>query len=152
MKKPSCMILIGIPASGKSTYARSKSSYVYVSADAIREEFYGSAAEQGDGRRVFKEVYNRIFRASSELKDIIVDNTNVKAKDRKAILALLHKTYHVTYLVFNTPLETCILRNNLRERKVPEEVIRRMHNALQQNLPLLAMECNDVVYMTSGEI
>ena len=49
---PKLEILIGIPGSGKSTYAKeeheSNSNSVYLSSDKIREELYGNESVQGN--------------------------------------------------------------------------------------------------------
>lgn len=39
-----------------------------------------------------------------------------------------------------TSLTECLRRNGLRERKVPEDVIRRMYNTLHGNLHLIVEE------------
>lgn len=142
------VVLIGIPGSGKSTLADNMilSGYRSVSADRIREALYGDAGIQGDPREVFGTFYRELDSHLTAGNPIVVDNTNVRAKDRKKLLEqFVRFGYTVEYWLMDTPLETCLLRNSLRERKVPDHVILRMFRALQENKAQLDLECDCVV-------
>ena len=61
-------MMVGLPASGKSTFAESlvltesnnNSKYVVHSSDKLREELYGNASIQGDNNKLFSELHRRI--------------------------------------------------------------------------------------------
>ena len=135
--------MIGIPGSGKSTEAehlmrnaRNMGFFIeYISADKIREELYGDASVQGDGGKVFSIFYSRLNSSIEGKPDqtwIFIDNTSVSRKARKDIFKILidnqPKVGLVEVVEMHTPVEICIDRQTKRDRKVPEDVIRRMHS------------------------
>lgn len=64
MNKPSFIMMVGLPGSGKSTYAKTLTlngkPYIIHSSDNLREELYGDAAIQGDNNKLFAELHKRI--------------------------------------------------------------------------------------------
>ena len=89
MIKPKLTMLVGLPASGKSTYAKEKAEKeraVVCSSDVIRKELYGDENVQGDGNEVFNILHERVKELLSQGWDVIYDATNVKSKRRRAFL------------------------------------------------------------------
>lgn len=131
------MMLIGPSGSGKSTLARLLGG-VHLSSDAIREELWGDASDQRNGAEVFRVLNERTVATLKEGKDVVYDATNLFAKNRKALIedirAEVPGCFFEAY-VCDTPLEECIARQDLRDRKVPVEVIERQYSRLQ--LPTL---------------
>ena len=123
-------MMIGLPASGKSTIAKELSrseEAIIVSSDEIRKELLGDINDQSQNARVFEEVEKRV--KEGLLKgNVIYDATNIDYKKRRAFLQKLNKmeVRKIAVLVA-TPYEQCLMRNAERERKVPEEVIKRMY-------------------------
>ena len=81
------IVLVGLPASGKSTYVKNINhrDSVVISSDAIREELNISSHTKESNGIVFKEVHDRIFKylnKNSNVSNIIVDSTNLSKKDR----------------------------------------------------------------------
>ena len=67
MKIVKFIMLCGIPAAGKSTYAKqlnrlSHNSYMILSSDKIREELLGSAEDQSNNALIFKISISSPFR------------------------------------------------------------------------------------------
>ena len=120
-------ILVGLPGAGKTTYAKEK-GWPIVSADLIREEWYGDAAIQGDGKAVFAEVFRRCDKFIADGVNFCVDNTSVDVKSRANYLG---RGTEVICVFINTPIEECKRRNSLRDRKVPEWVIDKMASRLK---------------------
>lgn len=141
---PTVYMLIGLPGSGKSTYAEKLAKdedAIIVSTDKIREELFGDEAIQENERynnnTVFSLAYTRIKIAMLEGKNIIFDATNINRKKRKYFLEILSKeyfwslrntdyTYRFHAILIATPYEKCLENNLNRRRVVPEEVIKRM--------------------------
>lgn len=134
--------MVGLPASGKSTFTNNHKECVIVSTDEIRTELFGSAEEQKDSNKVFTIAFNRIRKAIDDNKDVIFDATNVTKKNRKNVLRRFKNVEHVAVFL-NINKEICKERNSKRERKVPEFVIDRMAEKLE--IPTIAEGFNKVL-------
>lgn len=128
---PKLYVLVGLPGSGKSTYAKKLESESVnrtkiVSTDAIREELACSEQE------MFRLFHERI-RSYLELGyDVIADATNITIKSRAAVLASVKEINCIkTALVFGTDFQVCLANNSKRDRKVPEEAIYTMRSKFQ---------------------
>lgn len=124
-------MLIGLPGSGKSFYAKSlseKTGAIIHSSDAIREELLGSEEDQSESTKVFELLHCRVKKDLGDGRDVIYDATNINSKRRRAFLQELIKYDCKKIAIFiATPYEKCLERNNTRNRKVPEHVIKRMY-------------------------
>lgn len=134
--------MIGLPGSGKSTFASNHPECVVVSTDAIRGELFGDENEQKDGKLVFDVAYARLAQAVEAGQDAIFDATNLQRKYRKKIFQMFPKAYHVAVFV-NTPVDVCKERNAKRDRVVPEMVIDRMASSL--NAPTIAEGFKEII-------
>lgn len=132
---PLLIMLIGVPGSGKSTYAedvliRSSKGYSKPnihSSDRLRGELFGSEAKQGDNNLLFTELHKRIKEDLMLGKDVIYDATNIKKKNRIQFLNELKKiNCNPICVCVMATYKSCLEHNQNRERKVPEEVIHRM--------------------------
>ena len=119
--------LVGLPASGKSTFTQTLTNCVVVSSDEIREQLFGSAEYQNNPKLVFNTARKRIAEALKDGKDVVFDATNINHRARK--LALNFDAYQVA-IFFTTSAEECKRRNAQRERQVPESAIDRMASRL----------------------
>lgn len=122
------IMLVGIPGSGKSTYAenliKDNSELILHSSDKLREELYGNASIQGDNGKLFEELHRRIHADLREGKNVIFDATNLTKKRRMHFLNNIKCKKKC--ILFITDIDTCKENNKKRERVVPEEVIDRM--------------------------
>ena len=131
---PKFIMLVGIPASGKDTWAREyikNHPYTVIhSSDDIREELYDNASCQESPAKVFELMRSRTLRDLRAGKDVIYNATNVSVKDRKGILNEIRHYFgeeiYTRALVFSTPLEICKEWNQKRERTVPDFVYEKM--------------------------
>lgn len=136
--KPQVLILKGLPASGKTTYAKelmaSDLSWYRVNKDELRLLYPppdGQWTPAHERDVIVPERNRRIMRALWDGKNVIVDDTNLAHKHEKAIREMVRRRgAEVTVKTFDVPLEECIRRDSLREGSshVGEEVIRRMAN------------------------
>lgn len=134
--------MIGLPGSGKSTFASNHPECVVVSTDAIRGELFGDESEQKNGKLVFDVAYARLAKAVEAGHDAIFDATNVKSKSRAELFRRFPNVEHVAIFV-NTPFSVCKERNNQRERRVPVSVIKRM--AYQMEPPTLEEGYKEII-------
>lgn len=131
---PIVKILVGLPASGKSTYAGkyAQIGWRVISSDSIREELFGDASIQKKPDEVFAQMLERLEISMNNNENIIIDATNLTVKNRAFFLqTIVNYSYTVVAIVFNTPLEECKKRNDERDRKVPIEVIEHMARKIE---------------------
>lgn len=124
-------MLIGLPASGKSTrakkLAREYNATVF-SSDALREEMFGDVNNQEHNQELFAELHKRIKECLRSDKSAIMDSTGLSYKKRMSFLCELKNIpCEKICVLMATPYEECLKRNIERERKVPEYVIERMY-------------------------
>lgn len=125
---PTLYTLCGLPGSGKSTFANSKSNCVVVSSDAIRKELYGNEEIQGNPKEIFKIMDERTKWNLENGNDVIYDATNVSKRTRISIIKKFQANHICVF--FNIPVKECLKRNQMRSRKVPTHVIERMASNL----------------------
>ena len=132
-------MMVGLPGSGKTTYAKGVSNtcknVVIHSSDAIRKELYGTEKEQSDPERVFALLHRRAVIDLRCGKDVIYDATNIRIEDRKrAIQAITTDVPAIEKiaLIMDTDLETCKENNASRHRHVPASAYERMISAFSR--------------------
>ena len=148
-----CYILVGMPASGKSTWIRDNSSigdlpgnepYYMASTDDTIEtvsRLYDMTYDQGFKNLIaFAEsvMWNDLQQAAEEGIKIYIDRTNLSAKSRKKLIDFM-KPYGYTFkaIVFCTPDET-EWRRRLDSRPgktIPEDVLKNMRRSYEMPLP-----------------
>jgi predicted kinase len=102
-----CVILIGLPASGKTTFYRGRfaGTHDHVSKDAMRHN------RQPQRRQ--EELINAAFAAG---RSVAVDNTNPTVADRAAIIAIARRHgAEVAGYFFPTEAGDALRRNRARE-------------------------------------
>lgn len=134
-------MLCGLPGSGKSTYAKNwtkdKDEIIWVSRDEVRYTYIDpNNCRPEDYYSREKEVYAAFVTIVREQllkgRDVVADATFLNRGSRAKFLRELQlKPNTLNAIVFNTPYEICLERNNNREgiRRVPEKVIRSMKNS-----------------------
>jgi predicted kinase len=153
----SVIILIGVPASGKSSLAeqmlrasnqtsdQNSSSLTHgqtqlISPDRIRASLYGSAATQGDWAEIWSQVQQEFANAAKSQQSVIYDATNYKREYRKNIIDLAKENGFkpITGIWLDVPLWICLSRNDMRDRVVPEDVVVEMYRTLAYSPPTLS--------------
>ena len=131
MNKLKFFMLIGLPASGKSYKAQELAQEYNAeifSSDALREELFGDVNHQDNNHELFNELHRRIKYCLKSGRSAIYDACNISYKRRMAFLQELKNIpCEKICVVMATPYTECLRRNAERERKVPEEVIKRMY-------------------------
>lgn len=124
---PRLVVLVGLPGSGKSTWAREQ-GYNALSSDDIRRVLSDDANNQSIHGEVFATL-RYLLRRRLELKRPVtcIDATNLTHRERRPYLAMAQIYGCVAEAVyFDTPPEVCKQRNRDRDRVVPDEVIGMM--------------------------
>lgn len=132
--KPSVLFLIGAPGSGKSTFATgvlekdTSKKIVVLSRDNYRKSLMNSYIPDRRFEMLITELFYADLKICLDMKySVIIDNTNVKLTDIKAILKQIEGKAQISYKIFDVDKETLLERNKTRgEKSVPVNVIDRM--------------------------
>ena len=130
-------LMCGIPASGKSTWAKTHTDAAIISRDEVRKSLVGENVEntkyfskEDEVFRIFVENINNAIDAGE--KEIIIDATHTNPAGRKKVLSKLnlHHNLNLKIIVFPIDLKTALERNSKRTgfAKVPPEAIVRMRS------------------------
>jgi len=141
---PTLYMLIGVPASGKSTWIAQHSVFdwsntVVISTDAIidrRAESQGKTYSEVFSKEIKSataEMHDKLRVAIKTDRDIIWDQTNVTAKSRASKLAQVPDTYTKVAVFFATP-EPAELQRRLASRPgktIPAHIVQGMASQLE---------------------
>ncbi len=125
------ILLVGLPASGKSTWAREQ-RLPALSSDELRGLLMDDQTDQTIHSRVFALVRN-LLRQRLQLGRPVtcIDATNLTPRERRPYIKTAQLYGAVAEAVwFDVPLSVCLERNSARARVVPEEAIRAMAGRL----------------------
>lgn len=131
------LVCVGLPASGKSTWAAKKvlenapGAVLRVNRDTIREMIHADRwkGQKTEGPTV--AVRDMIIEYGLKAgKDVISDDTNLDPGVRAHLKALAERCgAEVEFINFtDVPIEECIKRDLKRHKSVGEAVIRKMYN------------------------
>lgn len=150
MKK--VIVMRGLPGSGKSTWAKqmvteNPNSYKRINRDDLRMMFDNGYMSNGN-EKFIKQVRDvLIIKALTDGKHVIVDDTNLSDKSLVRIEQLVYefnKAHNDEVCVevkeMETTLAECIARDEVREKKVGEQVIRKMHRQFFDDAAMYATQ------------
>lgn len=135
--KAALHMLVGIPGSGKSVYARELASAVrgvIVSTDAVRLKLFGGETRQKNTYVIFDEAFREIEAALAAGRTVIFDATNVD-RDRRAKFLKRFADERVECHVLDTLYETAQRRISGRKRKLDDKILAKYAKNLQFPLP-----------------
>ena len=136
---PKFYMLIGVPASGKSTWrAQHQGDAVVVSTDDILDQ---TAAARG---QTYNEVFKENIKFATQLAeqrakdafaaghDVIWDQTNTSVKSRKSKLAMVPEEYERIAVVFLTPNDEEWQRrlDSRPGKSIPQNILLAMKSSL----------------------
>lgn len=137
------IICRGLPASGKSTWAKQwvledPEHRVRINQDDIRL-MLGKYWVPSREKLVQEIQFDAIVEALCREFDVVIDNTNLNKKvlDGFDRLIKTFENYEIEYKdFFDTPLSVCIERDKNRDLQVTEKVIRNFYNNYKDKYPL----------------
>lgn len=129
---------MGISGAGKSTHVQKlkseNPSALIISPDSIRGELSGGdEGDQSQNYKVFKIAHARLDTAMrNQVPLIIWDATCYNKKNRKEPISIAKQHgYQVEVHMKKVSLDTAIKQNQMRQRKVPDDVIKRQFDGWQ---------------------
>ncbi|MDX6593146.1 MAG: hypothetical protein QOJ13_2342, partial [Gaiellales bacterium] len=137
------VLLVGVAASGKSTFARRHFAATEVlSSDAMRAMIADDPAAQGATDDAFDLLHRIVAMRLRRGRLTVVDATNVEEWARSELLGMArgHRRPAVA-IVLDVPLAVSLERNAARlAPRPPPAALRRQHRWLTDSLPSLADE------------
>jgi predicted kinase len=127
------VLAIGLPGSGKSSWFK-RHNITPLSSDLLRALLFDDPTEQRFQDLIFSNLRSMLKARLIARRPInYVDATNLSPHERSGWIKLAKDySYEVQAVFFDVPVEVCMARNQRRERKVPEEAMRRMAGKLKQ--------------------
>jgi O-phosphoseryl-tRNA(Sec) kinase len=132
-KKNFLIILCGLPASGKSTFARNFKSILEMNSnqkttiidpDKIRDDLYSGTFDPDKENLVRKK---KLIKIQKDLKKgfiVISDDLNYYTSMRHDLKEIAEKLKIPFYIIhISTPVEQCIVWNGARGKPIPNDVI-----------------------------
>jgi len=139
-QSPLCHLLIGLPASGKSTFAQQLNQQipnsVIVSTDTIRARLFGEETIQGDWNQIENMVIEHVRLAIKYEQIVIYDATNVQLAWRNSFLDKVSdpNSEWIAWWI-KTPVNVCKNWNKYRPRRVPNQIINTYYEYLLESPP-----------------
>ena len=141
------IMLVGLPASGKSTLAEKLSkeeNAVILSSDSIRKELLNDVNNQDHNVKVFETMNSRTKELLSQGKNVIYDATNINRKRRIHLIKHEIKADEKVVYYLNSHVMNSEYRDEKRDRKVGNEVIHKMYKNL--HIPVENEGWDKVIY------
>lgn len=123
--------MVGLPGSGKSTYAEQNFRTI-VSPDRIRLEEFDTPFDRSIEREVWRRARRRTREALEEDRVVCFDATSLSRKRRRRLVFLAREADVPAVAVWmDVPRSTAWRRNRERERRVPRRSFAEMVLAFQ---------------------
>ena len=132
MPEQRVVVLVGLPASGKSTWVAAQGG-VAISSDELRRWLRDDAEDQSIQGVVFRLMREFVrLRITLGAPVTYVDATNLTRQHRRPFVKIAeHMGCRCEAVFFDVPVDECVRRNGARERRVPDEAIRAMAERMQ---------------------
>jgi predicted kinase len=126
------VLAIGLPGSGKSSWFK-RHKITPLSSDLLRALLFDDPTEQRFQDLIFSNLRSMLkARLIARRPTNYVDATNLSPHERNGWIKLAKDYgYEVQAVFFDVPVDVCLERNQRRERKVPEDAMRRMASKLK---------------------
>lgn len=151
---PTLVVLAGPSGSGKSTWANGAFAPTEIlSSDTARAWVSDDAADQGATPDAFAVVDQILGARLRRGRTTCLDSTALHPEHRQQALTQARRAgWDAVLVVFDLPVETCVVRDAQRAgRSVGADVVRRHHAALQRSVAGLTREGFRAVFHLRSE-
>ncbi|MFZ0961917.1 MAG: AAA family ATPase [Terriglobia bacterium] len=153
--RPSIVVLCGPAACGKSTFAkRHFRPTQIISSDWARGLVCDDERDQRFNTQAFALVHFLVEQRLTLNRLCVIDSTALTSQARKELLDLARK-HHVpaTLVLFSAPFETCVERDEKRERSVGRAIVEHQYQVFEQTKLTIPQEGFDqVVELQDGDL
>lgn len=126
-------MMVGIPGSGKSTYAKEiseKFNAKVFSSDEYRKNLLGDEKDQSNNSLIFDALYKDMSHHLKEVGNAVFDATNISVKSRRKTFSVLDRLvgkwkYNSVAVCCIEKIDVCVERDKQRDRSVGKDVILR---------------------------
>jgi protein phosphatase len=145
--RPSIVVLCGPAACGKTTFAqRHFRPTQIISSDWSRALVCDDERDQRFNTQAFALVHFLVEQRLTVNRLCVVDSTALTSQARKDLLDMAKKCQvPAILLLFNVPLQTCVERNEKRERSVGRAIIEHQYETFEQAKGTIRQEGFDQV-------
>jgi predicted kinase len=145
--RPSIVVLCGPAGGGKSTFAEKHFRPTQIiSSDWARGRICDDERDQRFNHQAFALVHFLLEQRLTLNRLCVVDSTAITAQARKDLVELARKyQVPITLMWFNIPLETCVERDQKRQRTVGRPTIERQYQQFEQAKAQIGYEGFDQV-------
>jgi predicted kinase len=153
LRADALVLLIGIAASGKSTFARQHFAPTEIlSSDALRALITDDPSAQGATDDAFDLLHRILAMRLRRGRLTVVDATNVEDWARRELIAVARRHRRpAVAIVLDLPLEEALRRNLERPApRPPAAALRRQHGWLRSSVPSLPAEGFAAVHVLSS--
>lgn len=146
------LMLKGLPASGKSTYAKGRVEFeqmVRVNKDDLRAMLHGSKHTKGNEAQVLRIRDAIIADCLHNKRSVVCDDTNLNPIHEQVLRSIAQQfgaEFEVKF--FDVPIHECVKRDLQRPVSVGERVIRQQYNQWlrkEPQTPVYNPELRDVI-------
>jgi putative nucleotidyltransferase with HDIG domain len=137
------MLMVGAPGSGKTTIReqlqKQYPTLKVISMDDRRKEVCGDVNDQSKNGQIFGWQERELRKAMKDRQNVLIDATNPTRKLRRTLWRIARENGALCSVIyFDLKLETLLARNAAREKRVPDDVVKRFYNAQQSIHPVEA--------------
>lgn len=131
MTNAELILLVGLPGSGKSTYANEDRGHVVICPDDFRRILTGQDYYKPAEESVWSHVKTSARALLLRGYKVVIDATALTRSARSQWIQIAKEmNVPASAIYFDTPYDICLQRNKSRERNVPEIVMASMRSSL----------------------
>ncbi|MBP3707124.1 MAG: ATP-binding protein [Clostridia bacterium] len=157
MRKQKLILLVGLPASGKSVYAkeylRTHDNTVVVSTDRIHSDIKELGIQIKSAEDIFREIKHRVRKSLLFGKNVIVNATNLKIEYRESFIKMarkVNKDISIEAHVIVADFDDCVERDAKREKSLGIDFLKKQMGTFQ--IPVMEEGYSAIeYYYTSSE-